>query len=327
MPPAPPPSTPFPTMPTSVGLGVGLDMPWGAEPGFITDAAGSDVASPSVLAYLRGAADRFEHLFVSWQPRDRGRLDLREYQAAYDHLFASLEGRYPVRALHHTALNLGCLEPYDRGELIDFTNALVARYGLAWVNEDLGLWSLNGKSLPYPLPPYFTDSGLAACVRNVGDAQARLEVPLLVEFPGFSDGLAFFIGQWHAFDFFKRLATETGVAVTLDVGHLLSYQWLRGKRGEALYDDIERLPLSQCFEIHLSGCEIEGERFHDRHHGVLLDEQIALFERLAPLCPNLRAVTYEDPVFDAHGLLVPAARASFEKLRLAMKAAPWSKAA
>ena len=318
------PLGPFPRNPTSVGLGVGLDMPWGAASGFVSDPSRGDVASPAVLAYLLGAADHFEHLFVSWQPRDRGKLALHEYQAAYDHLFASLGSRYPVRALHHTALNLGCLESYDRGELLEFTNALIRRYDFQWVNEDLGLWSLNGKSLPYPLPPYFTGAGLKACVRNVREVQSHLAAPLLLEFPGFSDGLAFVIGRLHAYDFFNEVARETGVAVTLDTGHLLSYQWLLGKRGEDLYEGLERLPLSQCFEIHLSGCEIEGQRFHDRHHGVLLDEQIVLLEKLAPLCTNLRAVTYEDPVFDSLGVLVPKASTSFENLRRAVQRAPWS---
>ena len=103
--------------------------------------------------------------------------------------------------------------------------------------------------------------------------------------------------------------------MTLDTGHLLSYQWLLGHRGEDLYGDLERLPLDRCFEIHLSGCELEGERFHDRHHGVLLKEQLELLERLVPLCPNLRAVTYEDPVFDAEGALSAETRPWFEALR------------
>jgi uncharacterized protein len=312
----------FPRRPTAIGLGVGLDMPWDETKGF-----GAGGASPAVLAYLKGQAARFSHLFVSWQPRDRGRLDPKHYYPAYDHLFDQLGDRYPTRALHHTALNLGALEAYDRAELVDFTNALVERYRFQWVNEDLGLWSLNGKSLPYPLPPYLTESGLAAAIRNVREVQARLSAPLLVEFPGFSDGLAFFIGRRHAFDFFRQLAEETGVAVTLDTGHLLSYQWLVGRREEDLFGDLERLPLEQCFEIHLSGCAIADGRFHDLHHGVLLREQIELLERLAPLCPNLRAVTYEDPVFDDAGSPSPPTHRSVELLEAAFGRASCSTAA
>lgn len=284
----------FPRNPGSVGLGVGLDMPWNAERGFVDGGV-----APAVLAYLNAHAERFAHLFVSWQPHDRGTLRAERYYPSYDALFAGLGDRYPVRALHQTALNLGAIEPYDRGALVDLTNALVERYQLAWVNEDVGLWSINGKPLPYPLPPYLTAGGLAASIANVRDVQERLAVPLLLEFPGFSDGLAFFIGRMHAYDFFRRLAEETDAPVTLDTGHLLSYQWLVGRRGRALFDELERLPLAHCFEIHLSGCAIREGRFHDLHHGVLLDEQLELLSMLVPLCPSLRAVTYEDPVFGA----------------------------
>lgn len=307
----------FPRTPTRLGLGVGLDLAWGSDAGFQYDAQHGGVAAPSLVEYLRGAAADFGHLFVSWQPRDRAVLDIEHYQGAFDHLFASLESRYAVRALHHTALNLAALEPYERGPLLAFTNAMIERYDFAWVNEDLGLWSLHGKSLPYPLPPYLTDAGLRACIRNVREVNDALAAPLLVEFPGFSDGLAFVIGRMHAYDYFTALAQETGVAMTLDCGHLLSYQWLRGKRGEDLFAELDRLPLTSCFEIHLSGCEIEGERFHDKHHGVLLDEQVELLRRLAPRCPNLRAITYEDPRFDAQGALLAETTASYEKLQAA----------
>jgi uncharacterized protein (UPF0276 family) len=289
-------------------------MPWGAPIGFAFDPERGDVAADCVVRFLARHVEAFSHLFVSWQPRSRSRLDPREYFAAYDDLFARIPP-FAVRALHQTAFNLGALEPYDRGRVVDFTNALVERYGLSWVNEDLGLWSIHGKPLPYPLPPYLTAAGLRAAVRNTAEVQGRLSVPLLVEFPGFSEGTSLVLGAMHAYDFFRELVEETGSPATLDVGHLLSYQWLRGRRGEALYGELERLPLDHCFEIHLSGCFIEEGRFHDAHHGVLLDEQLELLALLAPRCPHLRAVTYEDPKFDADGAIVGEAVAGFERLR------------
>ena len=53
----------------------------------------------------------------------------------------------------------------------------------------------------------------------------------------------------------------------------------------------------------------------DYHHGVLMDEQLELLRRLLPLCPNLKAITYEDPKFDDAGELVPASLAGFQALR------------
>ena len=301
------------------GLGVGMDMPWGD--GFVTSPGRGDHADDARVRYLQRSDGRFCAMFASWQPRSRARLDARDYFAAWDDLFLRAP-RTALRTLHQTALNLGALEAYDRGAVVEFTNAFIARYGLAWINEDLGLWSIRGHALPYPLPPYFTTKGLRAAIRNTDEAQSRLAAPLAVEFPGFSDGSAVIVGSMHAYDFFRVLAEETGSPVTLDVGHLLSYQWARGLRGEALYGELDRLPLAHCIEVHMSGCSIEGGRFLDAHHGVLLDAQLALLDRLLPLCPALRVVTYEDPRVTADGALSPECRSGFEAL--ASRVARWS---
>ncbi len=314
-------SAPALDLPRRMGFGVGLDLPWGAAFGFGNDPGRPDVVSERVTRFLQKHAATFRALFVSWQPQNRDRPDARDYDAPFRDLFARAPV-YEARGLHHTALNLGALEAYDHDRVADFTNALVEAHALRWVNEDLGLWSIHGRPLPYPLPPYLTPAGLRAAVRNVARVLSRLTVPLEVEFPGFSEGASFCVGTMHAYDFFRAVVEETGAHCTLDVGHLLSYQWFRGMRGEALYGELERLPLARCTELHLSGCSVTGGRFMDLHHGVLLDEQLVLIERLLPLCPDLRLVTYEDPRFDDEGELIPKARANFE--RLAAITARWS---
>src|SRR5262249_53211367 len=141
----------FPESPRACGFGVGLDLPWGRDPGMVYDQARGERVSDSVVRFLERHSAAFGHLFVSWQPKGRGKLDAADYFPAYDDLFGKVGDRFPIRALHHTALNLGAIEPYDRDEIITLTNDLIARYRFAWVNEDLGLWSLHGKPLPYPL--------------------------------------------------------------------------------------------------------------------------------------------------------------------------------
>jgi uncharacterized protein (UPF0276 family) len=150
--------------------------------------------------------------------------------------------------------------------------------------------------------------------------QRALRAPLVVEFPGFSAGTAVVVGRLHAYDFLRRLADDTGSPVTLDVGHLLSYQWLRGRRGDALYDELDRLPLDRCVELHLSGCSIVRDGFVDAHHGVLLDEQFALLDGLLPRCPALRLVTYEDPRITAEGALAEECAPGFARLRATVAA-------
>lgn len=295
-------------------FGVGLDLPWGAAIGFVEDPVRGERVADRVGQFLARHADVFGAMFVSWQPRERSRPRVAAYGRAWDDVWRRAPAG-AARALHHTMLNLGAIERYPRGALLEFTDALCARYGLGWVNEDLGLWSLHGRPLPYPLPPYLTTGGLAAAVANVREVMAGMTTPLVLEFPGFSDGTSVVVGRMDAYDFFRHVAEETDVAVTLDVGHLLSWRWLTGARGEALYDGLERLPLAACFELHLSGCAISAGKFCDFHHGVLMDEQLELLGRLLPLCPNARVVTYEDPKFDEQGQLVRKSVAGFERLR------------
>ena len=73
-----------------------------------------------------------------------------------------------------------------------------------------------------------------------------LAAPLLVEFPGFSAGTSIVIGSLHGYDFFREVVEQSGSPATLDIGHLLSYQWLRGLRGEDLYSELDKLPTSSC---------------------------------------------------------------------------------
>ena len=301
------------------GLGVGLDLPWGGPTGFVRDASGDDRLSPRIATWLAREGAGFAHAFVSWQPNRRGTPRLEDYAPAWDALFA--EHAWPaVRGLHHTALNTATTERIERGPLLAFTNALVDRYGLRWVNEDLGLWSLGGKPVPYPLAPLLTDAGLAACVRNVDEVQRGLVVPFVVEFPGFTDGIAIRVGRMDPYDFFRQVIADTDAPCCLDTGHLLGARWLLGFRGEDLLEGLETLPLAHCVEIHLSGCSVIGDRFVDGHHGVLLDLQLRLLERLLPICPNLRAITYEDPRFTADGRLIAPALAGVSELRRIVEA-------
>ncbi|MEQ1505954.1 MAG: DUF692 family multinuclear iron-containing protein [Myxococcota bacterium] len=291
-----------PRLPTDrLGLGVGFDLPWGSPTGLIRDPAG-DRVGPRLAKFWDRHRGRFAVAFGSWQPRSRGRLDPDAYRDGWDDWW-DRAGPLAARSLHHTTLNLASPEPRDLGPTLALTEALIARHGLRWVNEDLGLWSIHGHSLPYPLPPIATADGVATCVRNAERVNRALSVPLLLGFDPV-------VGRIDAYDLFQQVVDGSGCACTLDVGHLLSWRWRQGHRGEALLDDLDRLPLAACFELHLSGCAISGGRFYDAHHGLLLPEQLALLDQLLDRCPNLAVVTFEDPALDADGDLTPACAAS-----------------
>src|SRR5260221_2818389 len=69
----------FPESPRACGLGVGLDLPWGRDPGMVYDEVRGEIVSDSVVPFLDQHHADFGHLFVSWQPNGRRRLDARDY--------------------------------------------------------------------------------------------------------------------------------------------------------------------------------------------------------------------------------------------------------
>lgn len=293
-----------------LGLGVGVDLPWGSKSiGFDSTTGGP---TSRLAAYL--GHERYAYLMFSFQPRGHSSLDVQTYLPAYERLRACTRPGTPL-VFHQTTLNFGAAHDYDRSAIYAFTNALHRHLDFRWVVEDVGIWSQHGIPMPYPLPPFFTEQSLERTVQSLCEAKAALAPRLQLEFPGFTDGYTIVVGQMDAYDWFREAADRADVAVTLDVGHLLSYRWLQGHTGDALYGGLDRLPLDRCREIHLSGCAVRRGRFLDLHHGILLDEQLVLLDRLLGRCPNLEGVTYEDPAIDSKGNLPPKAVPNVTRLR------------
>jgi uncharacterized protein len=305
----------FPNVEHKLGLGFGMNMPWGStEIGFTKDPVVGETITPKMRHFFEAYKGSYQYIFLAFQPKSRNRLRAEDYFPAYDELFQAVP-QLNTRAFHQTMLNTGIVGDYDKREIIEFTNQLVERYDIKWIVEDLGIWSICGKVVPFPLPPFLTDHGLQACIRNIRDYQEQLAAPLCFEFAGFTEGSNFHVGNRDAFEFFRILAEETCSPVTIDIGHILSYQWLKGRTGERMYEGLEQLPLDHCFEFHLSGCQIIQGKYRDLHHGILLDEQIDLLAYLLPRCPNLKAITYEDPKYTDDGILVPKSQPNFLRMK------------
>src|SRR4051794_17733706 len=304
----------FPTRPTTVELGVGLDLQWGQDTGLMKDPIRGDFVSDGVVSVLEERAAMATHLAVCWQPRRRTHVEARDYFPAYDDLFERLGDRFATRALHHTALSRRAVEAYRRGELLEVTNALVDRYGFAWVSEDVGLWPIQGKP-PNATGPRLDQEGLWAAIRHARVVRAGLEVSLLIDFPGFATSSGGHDGPIHAYDFFRAVAEEADVAAAFDTAKLLAYQWQRDRRGADLFAELERLPVARCFEIHVSPGGAKSGRSFEGPSEALFEAQLALLERLSALCPNVRVIAYDGPLLDADGKVDRETAEGFARLR------------
>ncbi len=301
-----------------------MDLQWNSHFGFLRHGTSYKVSS-GLEKFLLKNAEAFQYFFFSLQPNDYDLLlnpnRIKDYFRFYDEILALIPELQTKVALHHTMMNLGSMDHYPREAIIELTNQIIERYNIRWVNEDLGIWNLKGKSLPYPMPPIFTNAGLKASIHNVTFFKKYLKAPLFVEFPGFSESGNFSLGTMDAFVFFKKVIEETGAYAVLDTGHILSYQWIKGNTAEKLLEGLDdALPFESCKEIHLSGCSIVQGRFIDFHHGVILDEQLTILDYLMRKCPNLSAVTFEDPKFTADGAFIKKSLPNFHALQAKVQA-------
>jgi hypothetical protein len=185
------------------------------------------------------------------------------------------------------------------------------------VSEDVGLWPIQGKP-PNATGPRLNQEGLWAAIRHARVVRAGLEVPLLVDFPGFATSPGVHEGPIHAYDFFRSVAEEADVAVAFDTAKLLAYQWERDRRGADLFGELEKLPLSRCFEIQVSGRDGRSGRSFGGPSEALFEAQLGMLERLAPLCPNVRVIAYEGPLLDPTGEVANATIEGFARLREAV---------
>jgi uncharacterized protein (UPF0276 family) len=294
-------------------LGLGFDLHWGSPYGLQLDRQSKRASlAPPVAQYLDSQRGRVASAFVALQLPEIGELREDAVMPYVREFFSRLQ---PTRrrGLHHTLLNLCSTSRYDRQRIIAFTNRLIAELNLDWVVEDLGIWSIGGKLMPYPLPPILDKRTLRATVRNVREVAAALDCRLVVEFPGFAHGTDVRVGSIHAFDFFREVCEEADVTATIDVGHLLSYLWI-GRSVPIDDSALGKLPLDRCFDVHLSGCRIEGRRFMDLHAGGLLEEQFQWLSKLLQKIDPEACVHFEDPSLTRVGTLKSTSQKSWDRL-------------
>lgn len=175
------------------------------------------------------------------------------------------------------------------------TAAHVAAVGSPWFAQDCAycFWQAGpsySTQLGYFIPPILNEASLALAIARVREVQAAVPVPVAVEPPP----MAFVVGGMPLFTFFGRLAHETGCALLLDMGHLVSWEMASGQR---VLDAIDALPCENVIEVHIAGGRLrpagDGPVYMDMHEAPVLPESRAMLEALLPRLPNVKALCYE----------------------------------
>jgi len=185
----------------------------------------------------------------------------------------------------------------------------LSQVGSPWVSNDVAWWHQAGQPFPayFYLPPPFDRRGLDDCTAHALHVQASIPVPLLLENPA----VIAWRGDMHVLDFMAELHLRTGSDLLLDIGHLFSYQLTQGI---PISSGLDGFPLESVVEIHIAGGLVSsrGQRryYVDDHAQPVRNELLDMLQMLIPLCPRLRAVTFE-----ADGQAAEVAVSLFRRLR------------
>lgn len=171
----------------------------------------------------------------------------------------------------------------------------IAKTNSAWFAQDCAycFWQQDqgySSQLGYFIPPILNRASLELSIERVKEVQAIIPVTVAIEPPPVS----FVIGNIPVFDFFGTIANETGCAILLDMGHLVSYELATKK---SVLDSISALPVERVIEVHIAGGKIKQQEqqnvYIDAHESEIQNETWDMLKTMLPKLPNVKAVCYE----------------------------------
>ena len=208
-------------------------------------------------------------------------------------LLERFRARWPLIP-HGVGLSVGSAAP--AGYLTGLAE-LVSRLDAAWFSDHVCFSSVGDRTWFDLLPLPRHDEAVARVVRNARTAQQAAGRPLILEnittyaeMPG---------TVFNEATFLRRIATEAGVGLLLDLNNLYVNAINHGQSPEAL---LEEFSLEHVRQIHLAGFSREGGVLLDTHSTPVAAAVWALYARTLKECgpvPTLIEWDQHIPSLDA----------------------------
>ncbi len=217
---------------------------------------------------------------------NRGRVDFLEITA--DHYFdASAEKERELDLLaahfplipHGLNLSLGSAEGLDP-DYLDRLAGLVGRLRPPWWSEHIAFTRAGGVEIGHLAPLPFSREALDVLTRNITEAQAHIETPLILE--NITYTVAMPGAEMDEAAFLSELVERTGCGLLLDVTNLYANAVNHGF--DAL-DWIDRLPLDRVVQLHFVGGHWHDGQWVDSHSRPTPPEVWDLMEAVVARAP------------------------------------------
>ena len=263
------------------------------------------------MAYGPGVPELLAELLVETP----GHVDLIDYvEVPFEQLrhtpdVIRLQDRIPL-ILHCASMSVAGFLPPSAATL-DAIVAETARTATPWIGEHLAFISADGlneddagsvapTSLTYTVCPQLSEETVERVAENLAALQPRFPVPLILEnspqyfaVPGSTMSMV---------EFIREVVARTSVGLLLDLTHFLITSM---NTGVDAIQELERMPLEQVVEIHISGLNVQSGIAWDDH---ATPAPAQVYELLAQVLRRVRprALTLEynwSPHFPHHVLL------------------------
>lgn len=228
------------------------------------------------------------------------------FYKAGEKLLRHLAERFPL-LVHSSSLSLGTPGPIAPQELSCLA-AVVAVADPLWVSDHLAFSRTAEVDLGWPVPVVPGPDSLAVLVEHARAIQERLGRPFLVE------NIAHFLtfGVHSEVELLNALSRDAGSGILLDLTALVVNARNHGSDPRHW---LSELALEHVVQLHVGGCSLEGERWHDSHRSPVADEVLELAAEVLRTAP-VRAV-----ILEYDGRYPPRARLEAELDRLKALAA------
>ncbi|WP_371665688.1 DUF692 domain-containing protein [Streptomyces sp. NBC_01241] len=202
-----------------------------------------------------------------------------------------LTSKYEV-VTHGVSMSVAGAGAID-SEYLAFVRDAISLCGASYHSEHLAMTYIPGMDSGHLCPPILSESSLAACKRNVIQAQEELGVPLALENVTYSVSPS--PDHLSGASFIAELTTATDSLILLDVTNLFVNS---RNYGFSASDYLERIPMERVVHIHLAGSSLDSTGKHvDSHSELIVKEIWELAAHAASLCNPKNVIIEHDANF------------------------------
>jgi uncharacterized protein (UPF0276 family) len=234
-------------------------------------------------------------LFVERNPGLLDYVELPFELLQHDPNAAEIQKQLPI-ILHCASMSVaGFVRPSEN--TLEAIARHVERTRTPWIGEHLAFMSADPlergaalhepTTLTYTVCPQLSEEVLQRVCQNLSELQTRFAAPLIVEnspqyfsIPGSTMSIV---------DFSIEVHKRCNVGILLDLTHFTISSI---NMGFDPVKELDRLPLEQVVEIHLSGLDMQNDTAWDDHAGLADDSMFELAERVFARAKP-RALTFE----------------------------------